>query len=86
MLGRLGSGVVAVGCCRVVGLVACVGRRSVWARLLGVILGWVLVDVGFSLAGRSGLERRAVVLGGGREELLVGLGVLAGGGVGCGCG
>ncbi|MEZ0094196.1 type I polyketide synthase, partial [Streptacidiphilus sp. EB129] len=36
------------------------------------------VDVGFSLAsGRAALEHRAVVLGGGREELLAGLGDLA---------
>ncbi len=36
-----------------------------------------VVDVGFSLAGRSVLEDRAVVLGGDRGELLGGLGVLA---------
>jgi acyl transferase domain-containing protein/NADP-dependent 3-hydroxy acid dehydrogenase YdfG/acyl carrier protein len=36
-------------------------------------------DVGFSLAGRAGLERRAVVLGDGPEELLGGLGFLAAG-------
>ncbi len=34
-------------------------------------------DVGLSLAGRSGLERRAVVLGEGRDELLGGLGAMA---------
>ena len=41
-------------------------------------------DVGYSLAARSALEHRAVVLGGG--GLLGGLGVLAGGEVGCWCG
>ena len=38
-------------------------------------------DVGFSLVGRAALEHRAVLLGGGRDGLLEGLGVLAGGGV-----
>ena len=37
------------------------------------------LDVGFSLAGRSAFEDRAVVLGCGREDLLGGLGALAGG-------
>ena len=37
------------------------------------------VDVGLSLAGRAAFEDRAVLLGGGREELLGGLGALAGG-------
>ncbi len=37
-----------------------------------------VVDVGFSLAGRAALEDRAVVLGGERQELLEGLGALAG--------
>jgi polyketide synthase 12 len=36
-------------------------------------------DVGYSLAGRSVFEHRAVVLGGDREQLLAGLGELAGG-------
>jgi acyl transferase domain-containing protein/acyl carrier protein len=36
-------------------------------------------DVGLSLAGRCGFERRAVVVGGAREELLDGVGSVAGG-------
>jgi acyl transferase domain-containing protein/acyl carrier protein len=36
-----------------------------------------VLDVGFSLIGRAGLERRAVVVGEAREELLGGLGALA---------
>ncbi|MGH3553197.1 MAG: acyltransferase domain-containing protein, partial [Mycobacterium sp.] len=40
------------------------------------------VDVGWSLAGRSGFEHRAVVLGADREQLLGGLGELAGGELG----
>ena len=43
------------------------------------------LDVGCSLAGRSVFEDRAVVLGGGREELLAGLGALAGGESAGGC-
>ncbi len=38
-----------------------------------------VLDVGFSLGGRSALEDRAVLLGESREELLAGLGALAGG-------
>jgi acyl transferase domain-containing protein/thioesterase domain-containing protein/acyl carrier protein len=57
--------------------------RGQAARLLERVSGEEglgLVDVGFSLAtGRSAFEDRAVVLGGGREELLGGLGALAGG-------
>ncbi|MGH3542679.1 MAG: type I polyketide synthase, partial [Mycobacterium sp.] len=39
-------------------------------------------DVGWSLAGRTGFEHRAVVLGADREQLLGGLGELAGGELG----
>ncbi len=53
-------------------------------RLLGFVEGdggLGLLDVGLSLAvGRAGLERRGVVVGGGREGLLGGVGVLARGG------
>ena len=42
--------------------------------------GLDVVDVAFSLSGRSVFERRAVVLGGGRDGVLGGLSVLAGGG------
>ncbi len=58
------------------------------ARLGGFLEGdpgLGLVDVGFSLAvGRSVFEDRAVVLGGDRETVLAGLGVLAGGESGVG--
>ena len=67
------------------------GLRGQAARLgefVGGRPGWGVVDVGCSLAGRSVFGDRAVVLGGGREELLGGLGALAGGesvaGVWCG--
>ena len=50
----------------------------------GAGAGAGVVDVGFSLLGRSVFEDRGVVLGVGREGLLDGLGVLAGGGVGGG--
>ncbi len=43
-----------------------------------------IADVGYSLAARSALVDRAVVLGGGRGGLLGGLGVLAGGELGVG--
>jgi acyl transferase domain-containing protein/NADPH:quinone reductase-like Zn-dependent oxidoreductase/short-subunit dehydrogenase/acyl carrier protein len=39
--------------------------------------GLRMADVGYSLAGRSAFEHRAVVLGAGREALLEGLGALA---------
>ena len=52
--------------------------------LVGGGSGFGLGDVGLSLAGRSVFERRAVVLGGDREGLLGGLGVVEGGGVGVG--
>ncbi len=58
------------------------GLRGQAGRLGGFVAGDVgvgVVDVGFSLAGRAVFEDRAVVLGGGREELLAGVGVLAGG-------
>ena len=50
----------------------------------GAGAGVGVVDVGFSLLGRSVFEDRGVVLGVGGEGLLDGLGVLAGGGVGGG--
>ncbi len=53
------------------------------ARRLGEFVGGRgdlgLGDVGFSLAGRSVFEHRAVVLGGDRDRLLGGVGALAGG-------
>ncbi len=57
------------------------GRLGEW---VGGRPGLGVVDVGCSLVGRSVFEDRAVVLGGGREGLLEGLGVLAGGGLGGG--
>ncbi|MEZ0095634.1 acyl transferase domain-containing protein/D-arabinose 1-dehydrogenase-like Zn-dependent alcohol dehydrogenase/acyl carrier protein/thioesterase domain-containing protein [Streptacidiphilus sp. EB129] len=52
--------------------------RSAAGRLGESVADVDPVDVGFSLAsGRAALEHRAVVLGGGREELLAGLGDLA---------
>jgi acyl transferase domain-containing protein/short-subunit dehydrogenase/acyl carrier protein len=54
--------------------------RGQAGRLWGFVSGEPgvgVVDVGLSLAGRAALEDRAVVLGGGREELLGGLGALA---------
>ncbi len=56
------------------------GLRGQAARLLGFVEGDPgvgLVDVGCSLAGRAVLEDRAVVVGGGREGLLGGLGAVA---------
>ncbi len=54
------------------------------ARRLGEFVGGDptlrAVDVGFSLAGRPVFERRAVVVGGERGDLLAGLGALAAGG------
>ncbi len=64
-----------------------IGLRGQAERLhafLGSDTGLAVGDVGLSLAGRSGLERRAVVLGEGRDELLGGLGALAAGEV-AGC-
>ena len=51
-------------------------------RLLGFVSGDAglgVADLGFSLAGRAAFEDRAVVLGGGREELLGGLRALVDG-------
>ena len=69
------------------------GLRGQAGRLGGFVaggggVGVGVVDVGFSLAGRAVLEDRAVVLGGGCEELLGGVrGVACGeGGVGVVCG
>ena len=45
-----------------------------------------LVDVGFSLTGRSVFEHRAVIVGSGREELVDGLSALAVGEPAAGCG
>ena len=83
------GGVVGVG-----GVVPWVvsGRGEGGLRGQAVRLGeWVggrsglgVVDVGCALAGRVVLEDRVVVLGGGREELLGGLGVVAAGGSGVG--
>ena len=60
------------------------GRRGQATRLREAVeagsIGGGVLDVGFSLAGRAALEFRGVVLGGGREELTAGLGVLAGDG------
>ena len=67
--------VVCRGCFLVRVWVRCVLRLGGCVSVLGVILGLGVLDVGFSLAGRSVFEHRAVVLGGGRGELL---GVLRG--------
>ncbi|MGW5941548.1 type I polyketide synthase, partial [Streptomyces celluloflavus] len=60
-----------------------VARAEQAGRLRGFVAGrpgLSVGDVGWSLAvGRSGFEERAVVVGGSREELLVGLGVVAAG-------
>ncbi len=53
------------------------GQAERLGEFVGGDPGLGAVDVGFSLAGRAALEDRAVVLGGDREELLGGLGVLA---------
>jgi acyl transferase domain-containing protein/NADPH:quinone reductase-like Zn-dependent oxidoreductase len=56
--------------------------RAQAARLRGFVLadeGLGVGDVGLSLAGRSALADRAIVLGGDREELLEGLAALAAG-------
>src|ERR1700743_1961361 len=49
------------------------------AESIGVREQLGIADVGWSLAGRSTFEHRAVVLGGDRGQLLAGLGELAGG-------
>ncbi|OSC61582.1 hypothetical protein B5180_35735, partial [Streptomyces sp. BF-3] len=83
-----GAGAGGSGSASSVGLWVLSGRdeRSLRAqaeRLRGFVVArpeLAVVDVGWSLATtRSALEHRAVVLGGGREELLAGLGALAGG-------
>ncbi|WP_452750562.1 beta-ketoacyl synthase N-terminal-like domain-containing protein, partial [Streptomyces celluloflavus] len=60
-----------------------VARAEQAGRLRGFVAGrpgLSVGDVGWSLAvGRSGFEERAVVVGGSREELLAGLGVVAAG-------
>ncbi|MFI6090871.1 SDR family NAD(P)-dependent oxidoreductase [Streptomyces sp. NPDC051218] len=62
--------------------------RAQAERLCGFLVArpeLAVVDVGLSLATtRAALEHRAVVVGGGREELLAGLGALAGGVPGAG--
>ena len=59
------------------GLAAQAGRLAAWVAGRP---GLDAVDVGWSLAsGRAGLEDRAVVVGGSREELLAGLGAVAAG-------
>ena len=72
------------GCCRVGVRGVCGVRRSGLGSRLGGGRGWAVVDVGCSLGGACALGDRAVVLGGGREELLVGLGVVARGESGVG--
>ncbi|MCQ1582736.1 type I polyketide synthase, partial [Streptomyces parvus] len=83
-----GAGAGGSGSASSVGLWVLSGRdeRSLRAqaeRLRGFVVArpeLAVVDVGWSLATtRSALEHRAVVLGGGRDELLAGLGALAGG-------
>jgi acyl transferase domain-containing protein/acyl carrier protein len=64
-----------------------VGLRGQAGRLLEFVEadgGLGVLDVGLSLVGRSLFERRAVVLGGRREELVGGLGALCEGRVGGG--
>src|SRR3984885_10506594 len=51
------------------------------AGFVGQGPGLDVADVGWSLAGRSSFEHRAVVLGGDRDELLAGVAELAGGGL-----
>ena len=87
----VGGGVVGVGVGGVVPWVVSGrgegGLRGQAARLgewVGGRVGLGVVDVGCSLAGRAVLEDRAVVLGGGREELLAGLGAVAAGEPGVG--
>ncbi len=55
------------------------GQAERLAAFLGSHPDVGVLDVGFSLAGRGVFERRGVVVGGGREALLGGLGALAGG-------
>ncbi len=58
------------------------GLRGQAERLHGFLVDapdLTVEDVGFSLAGRSALERRAVLVGEGRDELLGGLAALAAG-------
>ncbi|MEV5434368.1 type I polyketide synthase, partial [Streptomyces sp. NPDC052701] len=64
------------------GLRAQAGRLAEWVRERP---GVEPADVGFSLAvSRAALERRAVVVGSGRQELLAGLDAVAGGGAAAG--